>query len=440
MFAHLSTSRKIASYFAVYTLILVASFGIVINMLHFSKWWHDSNKLLDQFVYRISNAKVVSNQNPRIWWSNLWGQYINRRILKISANNRQKDFRRRLIRDSIQSVEINHEIQKTLDTGMGILPWVAQIDGSRILYRIYQGKLYYLEITAFINTQKDLLWITIVAIVGIAWLTYVISKQMVHKSLNHIHPLLAYVNNLSLHTVKDKVPLSGPKEDEIRQIAEALQSSLDTISRQSDTLRDFVAHASHELKTPLMSLTTSIDVFAKTHDPDCIQDAKEGIEQMKSLLDTLLLITRREYHQLTQQSVNLVEIIHHVIVQHRQLTKSHQVDIDLQAPESYYLSSHPDICHMIVNNLVNNAIKHSSPDSKVHIIVDQHTHQLSITNSGTTIDPVHQPYIYDRFYKIGSQSGSGLWLYLVKLLVDKQKRDISYSDHDGTNHFVINFH
>lgn len=189
-----------------------------------------------------------------------------------------------------------------------------------------------------------------------------------------------------------------------------------------------------------MSLTTSIDVFAKTHDPDCIQDAKEGIEQMKSLLDTLLLITRREYHQLTQQSVNLVEIIHHVIVQHRQLTKLRQVDIDLQAPESYYVSSHPDICHMIVNNLVNNAIKHSPPDSKVYIIVDQHTHQLSIANSWATIDPVHQPYIYDRFYKIGSQSGSGLWLYLVKLLVDKQKRNISYSDHDGTNHFVINFH
>lgn len=60
------------------------------------------------------------------------------------------------------------------------------------------------------------------------------------------------------------VPLDGPSEDEIRIIAEKLQQALNRIKQQTDSLKDFVSYASHELKTPLMSINAMIDVAEKT--------------------------------------------------------------------------------------------------------------------------------------------------------------------------------
>ena len=441
MFSHLPTSRKIASYFAVYAFVLVAIFGLIVNILHFSKWRHDTNTLLNQLRIWIVTSPQSGSWNHKMWskwWNIIWWFKVTWPQVVNNPNKWRSWPRQRLIREMVQVVDLTDEIKNTLDNVV-LLPQTARIDNEYILYRIDNRKLYYVEITALINSQKDLLWITAIAMLSIGLLTYLISKKMVNQSLSHIKTLLDYVKHLSLHTVDQKVPLMGPPEDEIRQIAEALQSSLDTISRQSDSLKDFVSHASHELKTPLMSLTTSLDLALKTKDGSYIQDAKDVIWQIKSLLDTLLLITRREYHQLKQDKIDIVDTVHHIVKQHQESLVHKNLSVHIQWPQVYNIFSHTDICNMIISNLLANAIKYSPTDQVINIVIDEGQNHLSISNAGETIAIAHQDHIYDRFYKIGNQTGFWLGLYLVKLLVDRQGRTISYSDHDHINHFVVKF-
>lgn len=80
------------------------------------------------------------------------------------------------------------------------------------------------------------------------------------KNLRNINTLVSYVQHLDLDSIEKPVPVSGPADDEIRMIGEALQRSLTTIKQQTDSLRDFITYTSHELKTPLMSLNSTIDL------------------------------------------------------------------------------------------------------------------------------------------------------------------------------------
>ena len=82
------------------------------------------------------------------------------------------------------------------------------------------------------------------------------------------------------------LPLIGR---EIRIIADTLQRTLNTIKEQTDSLKDFVSHASHELKTPLMSLSAVMDAGQKTGNHEkTFASAKEILKNINNLFETLL--------------------------------------------------------------------------------------------------------------------------------------------------------
>ena len=120
------------------------------------------------------------------------------------------------------------------------------------------------NVSRIVEAQIDLLVLFAVLMTFISLTTYFLSLLVVRKSLSNLTSLVSYVKELSIHHLDKPVPISGPEDDEIRIIGSALQESLQTIKTQTDSLRDFVRHASHELKTPLMSLNAVVDVAQKT--------------------------------------------------------------------------------------------------------------------------------------------------------------------------------
>lgn len=418
MFRTLTTSSKIASYFAIYALMLVAIFGIIINTLYFSKWRHDTNTILDR---RVSDKQTIWWSVQISWWKKWWLKAWWR-------------WPRWLIREQIQVIDIWSQIQN-IKSYQWILKNTLMIDDEYVVYRIVKNKMYYIQITPIINTQFDLLWITIIAMICVALLTYIISKQMVRQSLSHMNPLLKYVKHMSLETVKDPVPIIWPENDEIRQIAEGLQWSLLKIRQQSDALQDFVSHASHELKTPLMALMSTIDLISKTKDQKYLEKAKNIIWQIKSLLDTLLLITRWEYDQVHMQMIDLIPFITQSISYYQDQIIEKKILITQDYMPQCIVWSHPDILILIVSNLISNAIKYNHIGWSIHISCQDHI--LTVSNTGPIIVDQDQDKIYNRFYKKGNQTWHGLWLYLVKLLITKQWRKIYYNNHDRVNTFTV---
>ena len=214
-----------------------------------------------------------------------------------------------------------------------------------------------------------------------------------------------------------------------------LQDTTD-FQRMDKMRADFVANASHELKTPI----TAIRGFAET----LIED--EAIERqtqqrfirkihgqsirLSDLVSELLALSRLESNDAAfNTQVDLQQIVHRVCDNLQAVAQGHQVILDLDTEgQPIILLGDENALSQMVTNLVDNAIKYTPAMGHVHVVieVDASTALLSIKDDGIGIDEANQERIFERFYRVDkarSQSlgGTGLGLAIVKHIVQSHK-------------------
>ena len=236
------------------------------------------------------------------------------------------------------------------------------------------------NVTGLVEAQEKMIVMFLVLLVFFSILTYFLSLVFVRKSLKDIQLLVDYVQKLNINTLHEPVPLSGPEDDEIRIIGQSLQHTLNTIKEQTDSLKDFVTHASHELKTPLMSLSAVIDAGEKTGNHEkAFAEAKTSLKAINTLFETLLSITKREYQKIKTSSLDVVPVIHHLLLEVQKNYKKKLITCDVQLPKTYVLETNEDMFRIVFLNLVENAYKYTPDKGNISISLSSTT--LSISNS-----------------------------------------------------------
>lgn len=123
---------------------------------------------------------------------------------------------------------------------------------------------------------------------------YAISLYVVQKSLRDLHLLAQKVQTIDIDSLQQSRAFPHlPAHDEIQIVAHALEKMTKKVDTQVATIKQFVANVSHEFKTPLMSLQSTIDLGEKTKQYESVlTQSREQIAVMHRLLDTLTLLTR----------------------------------------------------------------------------------------------------------------------------------------------------
>ncbi|MBT4238274.1 MAG: HAMP domain-containing protein [Oceanospirillaceae bacterium] len=214
-----------------------------------------------------------------------------------------------------------------------------------------------------------------------------------------------------------------------------LQDTTD-VQRMDKMRADFVANASHELKTPI----TAIRGFAET----LIED--EAIERqtqqrfirkihgqsirLSDLVSELLALSRLESNDAAfNTQVDLQQIVQRVCDNLQAVAQGHQVILDLDTEgQPIILLGDENALSQMVTNLVDNAIKYTPAMGHVHVVikVDASTALLSIKDDGIGIDEANQERIFERFYRVDKArsqllGGTGLGLAIVKHIVQSHK-------------------
>ena len=191
-----------------------------------------------------------------------------------------------------------------------IIQNIAKIDDIYLMYRLINQKIELLDVSRPMEMQYHLAWITLFIILWGTVLTFALSRLFAQSSLQKINELVEYTKKLNIHNLTDRVPVSWPENDEIRIIASTFQKSLDTINIQTNSLKDFVSYASHELKTPLLTIRWLVDLWVKTNDAEKTGvKIKKTLTEMTNLLDTLLLITKREFSDIHKEKIDIIPLI-----------------------------------------------------------------------------------------------------------------------------------
>jgi two-component system sensor histidine kinase MprB len=218
-------------------------------------------------------------------------------------------------------------------------------------------------------------------------------------------------------------PSSG---DEIGRLASSFNAMLDVLQHSVSALdasvhaqRHLVADASHELRTPVTSLRTNIEILQhQGHDiePDdqqrLLADVVEQTEQLTLLINDLIDLARGEQQSADAEEVRLDTLVHEVLQRTRRRTPSTPLHAELQPS---ILSAVPARLERAVGNLIDNAVKYSPAGQPVEIHL--HDGELTVRDHGPGISAHDLPHVFDRFYR-GAEArgrpGSGLGLAIVQ--------------------------
>jgi len=204
--------------------------------------------------------------------------------------------------------------------------------------------------------------------------------------------------------------------------------------RRLETLRrDFVANASHELRTPVAAVRAAAETLhTALHDPDAARRftaiIERNAERLQQLIDDLLELSRiesREY-QLNLEAVALAPVVQAAVALHAERFARRGITLEVD-PALTRLTVHADrrALDIILRNLLDNAVKYCSDNARVSIRASREDNRVrvAVSDTGPGIEPRHLPRLFERFYRVDAGrsrelGGTGLGLAIVKHLAE----------------------
>jgi two-component system OmpR family sensor kinase len=211
---------------------------------------------------------------------------------------------------------------------------------------------------------------------------------------------------------------------------ETIEHSFDEQLASENRLRQFLADASHELRTPVTSIRGYAELFRRgaAERPDDLATAMRRIEdesiRMGTLVDDLLLLARLDQGRpLEAVPVDLAVIAADSASDAEVLAPDRELVLDVTGP-LIVLGDEPRL-RQVVGNLLQNALRHTPAGSKVTLTAGRRAAEvtLSIADEGPGIAAEHLPHLFERFYRADPSrtrmsGGAGLGLAIVASIVD----------------------
>ena len=214
---------------------------------------------------------------------------------------------------------------------------------------------------------------------------------------------------------------------EVEPLVGSINSLLKRLNLAFENERHFTAHAAHELRTPLASLKIEAQTLQRMVDNEAVQRALQRIiirmDSAAHMVSQLLTMSRVELGSELQgmRSLDLAEQTHVLISDMDRAIQARNIDIKLNSTGKIWVNAEPDMLKILMNNLLDNAVKYSPKNGVIHISVcqDKSDISLEISDSGRGISEDEYGKVFDKFYRIlgSGETGTGLGLSIVKRIV-----------------------
>ncbi len=206
-----------------------------------------------------------------------------------------------------------------------------------------------------------------------------------------------------------------------------------------DRQKEFIADASHELKTPLAVINTNVDVLLSNSQDTIDNQAKwlnyikSQAERMTKLTNDLLYLAKMDHSEieLAYSKFNLSEALENVILTMEAVIYEHNISLDYEIEPKLTAYGNDEQFKQVVMILLDNAVKYTNSNGFITVKLARQNNDLmlSVKNSGEGIAEEHLKKIFDRFYRIDKSrstklGGHGLGLSIAKAIIDQHKGKI----------------
>ena len=251
-----------------------------------------------------------------------------------------------------------------------------------------------------------------------------------------------------------RVKVEEDCSEEMQELALAFNNMAISLQKSEYQRQEFVANVSHELKTPMTTISGYIDGILDQTIPEprreyylqIVSDETKRLSRLvRSMLDISQLQKEEGIPEEKKMHFDLEECAGMVLITFEKKINDKKLDVEVDFPEHpVFTMANRDYVTQVIYNLLDNAVKFCPEGGTLGLKLKEGNNKayVSISNTGDTIPPEELPLVFDRFHKLDksrsqNRDGWGLGLYIVKTIVCSHGENISVSSKDGKTEFTF---
>lgn len=251
-----------------------------------------------------------------------------------------------------------------------------------------------------------------------------------------------------------RVKVESDYSEEVEDLAVAFNNMASSLQKSEYQRQEFVANVSHELKTPMTTISGYVDGILDGTIPETKQrhylqivsdETKRLSRLVRSMLDISQLQTQEGIPEEKKMHFDLEECAGQVLITFEKKINDKHLNVDVDMPDHpVYTIANQDYITQVIYNLIDNAVKFCPEGKTLGLTIREGGGKayVSISNEGETIPPDELPLVFDRFHKLDksrsqNRDGWGLGLYIVKTIVCSHQENISVTSRDGKTEFTF---
>lgn len=228
-----------------------------------------------------------------------------------------------------------------------------------------------------LDALKQLRSIMLISLLIALFITFMLSRLFAESFLHPIKNIIRHVQSRNVNTLAEPISTAEMSKDEIRTLSEAINTLFERLHESFENQKAFVAHASHELKTPIAAVLGTAEIaLSQERESEAYQQALQAIIQhtinTDQIINNLLTLAKldQDNHQLTPISFETFwwNTLDHLMLHHKDL----KVNLIFNTREEFHqlhLDGNASLLSLALSNIILNADKFSY-NQKIDVILD----------------------------------------------------------------------
>lgn len=326
--------------------------------------------------------------------------------------------------------------------------WVDIADARHIQRRLYAVPVTTVDPAVVLIVERSVAlqnsslgWIRLLlVVVSLLFVTTggVVAYLQAGRVLRPVHDIASLAQSLSERNLHRRVDIEVP-DDELGDLVTTFNAMLGRLEASFDTMGRFIADASHELRAPLTHMRNAIEMTTRSAQTDeelkqALRALEQEVTHMVDMVDKLLLLARADAGVLrpARREVDVADLLLELQARWLGVAQRCGVRLEVEAPDAGVITADPTLTRRILDNLVENAIRHSPRGGSVWLRASNVLGDwlLEVADEGPGIPPAMRAKIFDRFTRADTArarrglGGTGLGLAVSQALAQVQEANL----------------